>query len=94
MGRRIFDSAFFDFRDAARDSDHDARTNHAAAVVNLADEVAKHGFRDLEVGNNTVFEWADGNNVTWGTPKHALRLVTNSQNTVGALLNGNHRRFT
>jgi hypothetical protein len=59
--------------------------------VNLADEVAKHGFGNLEIGDYTILQWADGDDVAGRAAEHSLGLVAHGKDAIGALLNRNDR---
>src|SRR5690606_39356574 len=48
-----------------------------AVLVHLADEVLEHFFRDLEVGDDAVFQWADSGDIAWCTSQHALGVTAN-----------------
>ena len=54
----------------------------------------EHFFRDLKVGDDTVFQRPDGSDIARSAPKHALGFDTHRFNgflTVGQGANGNHR---
>ena len=90
---RILDRAFFHLGDARRNGNDHARTHHAASAVRFADEVREHGLGDLEVGDDAVLERADGDDVARGAAEHALGLVPDGEDFVGAGLDGYNRRF-
>ena len=93
MGCGVFNGPFFHLGNTAGHSDNHARTNHAAAVVNLTDEVTEHGFRDLEISNHTVFQGTNGYDVARRAAEHSLRFVADGKNAVGSLLHGHDRGF-
>ena len=93
MGGGIFHGPFFHLGDAAGHSDNHARTNHAAAVVNLADEVTQHGFGDLEIRDHAVFQGTNGYDVARRAAEHSLRFIADGKNAVGSLLHGHDRGF-
>ena len=94
MGGGVFHGPFFDLRNTTRHSNNHARTNHAAAVVHLADEVAQHGFGDLEVRNHTVLQRTNGHDVARCAAEHSLGFIADGKNAVGSLLHGNDGGFT
>src|SRR5262249_7386609 len=61
----VVDGALLDLGDTARDADYDARPRDAEAValVHGADEVVQHALRDVEVGDDAVFQRTHGNDV-------------------------------
>ena len=62
--------------------------------MHLADEVAEHGFGDLEIGDHAVFQGTNGDDVARRAAEHSLRFIADGKNAVGALLHGHDRRFT
>ena len=74
--------------DPAGDRDDDARADDPAAVVGLADEVAEHGFRHFEIGDDAGLHGADGDDVAGSAAEHALGLLADGEHAVGALLDG------
>jgi hypothetical protein len=72
------DCAALHFGDAGWDGDEDPRVR-AAALIDLADEVAEHGLCDLEVGDDAVLEGADGNDVARRAAEHSLCIVTHRE---------------
>ena len=61
----------------------------AAAVVNFANEMLDHFFRDFKIGNNAVAQRANSLNITRCTPQHQLGLVPDRQNMALTLAVGN-----
>ena len=76
--------ALFHLGDAGGHADHDARAHEAALVVHLGDEVAEHGFRHLEVGDDAVLHGADGADVAGSAAEHALGLGPHGEHLVVA----------
>jgi hypothetical protein len=59
----------------------------------LLDEVPQHRLRDLKVGNDAVFEWANGHDVAGRAPKHSFRFIADCQHFIGAGVNCDYRGF-
>ena len=57
--RRLADGPLLDAGDARRHADHDPRPGQRAPIVGALDEVAKHRFGDLEVGDDAVLDRPD-----------------------------------
>ena len=55
-------------------------------IVHLQNEVLKHFFCDLKVGNNAVLEGADCTDISRGSPEHPLGLCTNRLNGLLAVM--------
>ena len=53
--------------------------------------MAKHGLGDLEVGDYAVLEGTNGDNVTGGPAEHALGVVADGLDFIGAGLDRHHR---
>ena len=75
-------SALLHLRDAGGHADHDARAHEAALVVHLGDEVAEHGFRHFEVGDNAVLHGTDSTDVARGATQHALGFGTHGKHLI------------
>ena len=93
MGGGVFHGPFFDLRNAAGHSNNNARANHAAAIVHLADEVAEHGFRDLEIRDHTVLQGTNSHDVAGRATEHSLRFIADGKNAIGSLLHGHDGGF-
>src|SRR5690606_13120622 len=52
---------------------------HEAIAMHLLNEVLKHFFGHEEVSDNAVFHRANSCDVTWGTTKHLLSVMTNGR---------------
>ena len=76
----------------ARDADDNAGLGlpRVLSLRSLVDESRQHGFRYVVVGNDAVFQRVLGGKGIRGMVDHVLCLVAYRQNTVGALLDGNH----
>ena len=63
--------------------------------MHLSDEVLQHFFGHVEVGNDAVFQRANGLDVTWRTTQHTLCIFTHRRNgfLVALLANRHHRGF-
>jgi hypothetical protein len=66
------DGALFHFGDARWNADHHTRAGKGAPVMHAADEVVQHALRDVEVGDDAVFERANGDDVTGRAAHHLL----------------------
>jgi len=55
--------------------------------------VTKHGFCDFEVGDDSVFERADGDNAAGGSAEHAFGVIAHGENFIGSGLYGDDGRF-
>ena len=93
VGGRLLDGALLDLRDARGHGDDHARADHLATVVHLRDEVPQHRLGDLEVRDDAVLERPDSDDVGRGAPEHALGLVADGQDHVGAALDGDDGGF-
>jgi hypothetical protein len=63
-------------------------------MVYLLDEVAQHGFSDLEVGNYAVLHGPDGHDIARRSAQHSLCFLTDCQHVGGASLNGHDGGFS
>ena len=59
--------------------------------MNFLNEVSKHAFGSVEVGDNAVLERADSDDVARGATDHALGFGANRQDAAGVVVDGNHR---
>src|SRR5207237_5591111 len=75
--RAVLDRAALDLRDLRRHADDDARTDEPLALVRLADEIAEHPLRRLEVRDDAVAHRLDGGDVARRAAQHLLRLDAN-----------------
>src|SRR5262249_42904237 len=66
----VEDGPLLDRGDAARYGDDDPRAQAPAAPAGLVDEVAEHGFAELEVGNHAVLQRAHGGDRLGGPAEH------------------------
>jgi hypothetical protein len=89
----IFDRALFHFRDPGRDGDDHPGTHHAATAVRFADQMGQHSLGNFEVGDDTVFERTDGDDVAGRAAEHAFGLIADGENLVRAGLHGDHGGF-
>jgi hypothetical protein len=70
-----------------------------AIAVDLADEIAQHRLRDVEVGDHAILQGADGRNRSGRTPQHLLGREPDSlavlriEHLVGAFAHRNYRRL-
>ena len=62
--------------------------------MHFLDKMPEHRLGDLKVGDDTVFEWADGDDIAGRSPEHSLRFVTHSQNLAGSSLDCDDRRLS
>ena len=75
--RGFTNCAAFNLGRANRHTNQNARAwTHKAVAVHLFDEVLEHFFSHEEVGDNTVFHWANGSNIARRTAQHLLRVMT------------------
>ena len=93
MDSGFFYGAAFDFGNTRWDCNDDARWDHFGIFRNFADEVAKHGFGDFEISDDTVFHWADGGDVARGTAEHFFSFVTDGTDFFAILVDGNDTGF-
>ena len=92
MACRLLDRALLHLGDVAGNGDDDARL-HEPAGTDLPDEVADHRLGDVEVRDYAGLHRPDRDDVAGGAPEHALRLVADCQNALGAALYGNDGRL-
>src|SRR5579884_3310757 len=85
---RVVHGALLDFRHTRGDADHDARTRRKETRMHLADEVAQHLLHDVEVGNHTVLEGTDGDDVGGRSAHHALGVGSDGQHLLALLIDG------
>jgi len=52
--------------------------------VNLLDEVAEHRFGDLEIGDDSVFQRPDRDDVAGGAAEHLFRLGADGEHATAA----------
>ena len=88
----LFDGPFLDTGDPGGHADHDPRVAPLAGI-GLADEVAQHLLGDLEVGDHTVLERADGADRAGRAAEHALGLGTDGVDLAGAVVDGDDGRL-
>src|SRR5687767_3499266 len=91
MQSGLFYRTFFDFLNPRRNRDDDPRTgfHHRAFSMHLLDEVPQHRFGHLEVGDHTIFQRTNGDDVAWSSPEHPLGLVSDGEHLASPGLNGN-----
>jgi hypothetical protein len=88
---RGFDhGAALDFRNAARDPDDHIRVDQSIATLDLADKVAQHALRLIEICNDSVLEWADRDDAAGGAAQHPLGLLADLFNRFALLVVCDH----
>ena len=75
------------------DGAHTTRRGCAAALDDLAHEVAQHLLGDVEVGDHAVAQRARGRQVRRRAPDHALGVGADGVDLSGALVDRDHRRL-
>ncbi|CAB4539755.1 unannotated protein [freshwater metagenome] len=86
----VLDCALFDTGDARRYADNDAGLGQVAAGVHLLNEVAQHALSGIEVGDHTIFEWANRHDVARSTTDHLLGFKAHREDAARGLVNGNN----
>ena len=89
----ILDGAFFHLGNFRGHADHDARVNEHGAVMRLLDKVIQHLFRHLKVGDDTIFQGANGNDVTGRAPQHLLGIAPHGFDIPIDLIDGDDGRL-
>ena len=79
--------------DTRRHTDDDSWPDQRLSVVNLRDEVAKHGLRDFEIGDHTIFHRPDSLDRPRGPAHHAFGFRPHRQYLLRVPMNGHHGRF-
>jgi hypothetical protein len=59
--------------------------------MHLLDEVAQHRFGGVEIGDDAIFEWPDGQDVAGCAPEHLLGFDTYRQDLLEVAVNRHHR---
>ncbi|CAB4671555.1 unannotated protein [freshwater metagenome] len=59
--------------------------------MNFLNEVSKHAFGRVEVGDDTVLERADSDDIARGATDHALGFRANRQDAAGVVVDGDDR---
>ena len=88
----LFDGALLDPGHARGHADHDPRVG-PLVLVHLADEVAQHLLGDLEVGDDAVFERADGADRAGRAAEHALGFGADRVDFAGAVVDSDDGRL-
>src|SRR5438270_253499 len=92
--RRVVHGAAFDFSNARWNADDDARFwNDGEPLVDFADEVVEHQLGDIEIADDTVFEWSHRNDIRGRATNHALCIRAYGERSFGLGINRNNRRF-
>ena len=93
LDRGLKDSTLLDRRDTGGNADDNARTRgpRIALLGSLVDKVAKHGFGNIEVGDDAVLQGTNGHDVAGRTAEHALCLDTDRQDALVVLVDGDNR---
>ena len=61
--------------------------------MDFADEVTKHRFCDVEIGNDAVFHGTNGNDITRRTPEHFFCVSADRFDLIGYLIDRDDRRL-
>ena len=69
---RVNDGPLLDLGDFRGDTNDDPGVDQQLSTMGLADEVGQHPFGDLEIGDDTVLQRTDGNDVGRGASHHVL----------------------
>ena len=80
-------------RHTRRDADHDARAEDDAAPDHLFDEEAQHALRNVIVGDDTVAQRPDRNDVSGRTPDHLPRLLTDREHLIRIAVHRDYSGF-
>ena len=86
----LFNGATFYASYSVWNAYNDARFSKIGAFMNLADEVFDHLAGRIEVGNNSIFEWSNCNDISRSSTNHLLCFDTNSKNGAGILMDSNN----
>jgi hypothetical protein len=93
----IENGAFLDCRDAARNGDHDAWTQSAAAADRFLDKIPQHGFAQFEIGNHSVAQRPHGGDRVGRSAQHLPRQLPDSgpppENFASSFFKGHDRRL-
>src|SRR6266550_1975189 len=87
----LLDCPLLDTGDPRGDADDDPGLGEHPAFVHLLDEVAEHLLRDVEVGDDAVFQGPDGEDVAGGPADHPLGLRTDRQDGARLGVDGDDR---
>ena len=77
---RFLNGASFHRGRTGRNADDDHRRGKGTPVVNLADKIFDHFFRNFKIGNYAVAQRTDRLNVAGSTPQHLFGFVADRQN--------------
>src|SRR5437762_1917816 len=94
MGSRFPHRALFHFGNSGRDRDHHPRPRAHPAIMDFADEMPQHRLCNFEIGDYTILERANRDNIRRRAAEHPLGLVAYRQHSICAGLHGHHRRLT
>ena len=92
--RRFLHRAFLNLGDAGGDGDHDPGWSAEGIARHLADEVAQHRLRDVEVGDHAILHRADGGDIAGRAAQHPLRIFADGTDLAGRGIEGDHGRLT
>src|SRR5215467_7426991 len=90
---RFLHGALLDSGDSARYRDDDSRLGEPATMVNFLNEIAEHSLGDVKVGNDTVLQRTDGDDIARRAAYHALRFQSDCDYLPGIGIERYYRRF-
>jgi hypothetical protein len=61
--------------------------------MHFLNEVAQHRFGGIEISDDAIFEWPDGQDVAGRAPEHLFGLSTHCQDLLEVAVNRYHRWF-
>ena len=89
----ILYGAFFHLGDFRGHADDNARMDEHLAIVGFLNKVVEHLLRHLEIGNDAVFQGADGDNVAGRAAQHFLGFAAHGFDVSMDLVNGHDGGF-
>src|SRR3972149_220430 len=91
--RRGADRPLLDLGDTRGHADDDPRAHERAAAVHVRDEVVQHLLGHVEVGDDTVLQRTDRDDVARGPAEHRLRLAAHGEHGGVRLVDRDDRRL-
>src|SRR6185437_9142275 len=89
----FLDRALLDSGNAAGNRDDNARLGEPAAPVHLLNEIPEHSLGHVEVGNYSVFQRSDRNNISGSPADHSLSFKADRDNLAGISVKRDYRGF-
>lgn len=89
--RRLDNRAFFHFGNPGRNADDHARLKEQPLADNLAQEIAQHSLRVVEIGDNALTQRTYGDDIARRSSQHDARFFTDREHTARLAIHRHYR---